>query len=134
MHFSRIFVDVIEPLQNLDFSLVKSFLLRGVLVLEFFDCIILASFDMPAFEDVAERSTTDQLFLLIFVPNYEFVLLRRAIPSNRLCTVGIVADPNHELRSLMSHSNWRRACLLLVHRPDQIVFNVLLNGALSLLK
>jgi hypothetical protein len=61
------------------------------------------------------------------------VLLWRAIPSNGGCGL-VVAEPNHELRSLMSHSYRWWACLLLVHGPDKIVFNVLLNGALSLLK
>ena len=137
MHFSGIFINVIESLQNLYFSLVKSLLFRGELVLELFNREVLASFDMLAFENVSKRPSADQLSLFVFIPNNEFMLLRRAITSSRpigLRVVIVLVNPNHERRSLVSLDNRGRASLLLIHWPHKVVFYVLLNRALSFFK
>lgn len=63
-------VDFIEPLQNLNLTLLERLLLCLELVLEALDGIVLPSLDMATFVDVAETAAANQLLLLVLAEQY----------------------------------------------------------------
>lgn len=71
-------LDLVEPLQDLDLTLLKSLLLVLELVLKALHRVVLPTGDMPAFVDVAETAATDKLILLVFAKKNGLALWRGA--------------------------------------------------------
>jgi len=62
------FLVLVEPLEDLDFSLVEGFLLGLVLILEFLNSILLASLHVSALVNMAKTARAYHIPELIFVP------------------------------------------------------------------
>ena len=63
-------INLVEPLENLDFSLVEGFLDGSKFVFKVLDCVVLTCLHMFAPIDVPETTTTYQFFSFVLIVDY----------------------------------------------------------------
>ena len=74
---AAILINIIEPLQNLYFSLIKGLLFCLEFIFKALYSIIFASMNMSTLINMAETATTDEFLLLKFIPKNSLPFWRR---------------------------------------------------------